>query len=49
MGLIGLQSVTGLYYVVCGELAYEWNDLEEAARQVIEGIHHSEKVRKNSK
>jgi len=44
MGLIGQQSVTGLYYLVCGELAYEWNDLEEAARQVIEGIHHSEKV-----
>ena len=44
MGLIGQQSVTGLYYLVCGELAYEWNDLEEANRQVIEGIHHSEKV-----
>ncbi|KUO73207.1 MAG: hypothetical protein APF81_13900 [Desulfosporosinus sp. BRH_c37] len=43
MELIGLQS-TGLYNVVCGELAYEWNDLEEAARQVIKGIHYSEKV-----
>ena len=44
LGMIGRQSVTGVYYVVCGELAYEWNDLDEATRLVIEGIHHSEKT-----
>jgi len=44
LAMIGGQDVTGLYYVVRGELAYEWNNLDEAARLVIEGIHHSEKV-----
>jgi len=44
LGLIGGQSVTGVYYIVCGELAYEWNKPDEAIRLVIEGIHHSEKV-----
>lgn len=44
MGLIGRHDVTGLYYVISGELAYEWNDLDEASRLVIEGIHHSERA-----
>jgi len=44
LGQIGNQSVTGVHYIVCGELAYEWNKMEDASRLVIEGIHHSEKV-----
>lgn len=44
LGLIGRQGSTGIYYIVRGELAYEWNDLDEAARQVMEGIHHAEKA-----
>lgn len=44
LGLIGRQGSYGLYYIVCGELAHEWNDLDEASRQVMEGIHHAGKA-----